>query len=279
MNGIRSRNNARISNDESTSETKWDEVKEGVEYNELLKTQPKEFIIIAEETCGLLDQTHWKSGWISSKWIIHFCILCDYFIKIFNEMFFKYLPALFQELKVKVISLKALFTKHLMGLINVMTPLDRHPPHEERHFCGSAHHKVLPRGTHRSMLRSGFWCNLDPKKQNLTSASTRNLLFVIFFVLSPETFLLVIPNKACALSQGRCSHKSWRGTWDIMLGMNLIRSPVLSISKHLSRLQKCLLFPRTFYQVRMGRREPSCNRISSLDTWKFFPLKEVLVCV
>lgn len=184
-----------------------------------------------------------------SKWIIYFWILCDYFIKSFNEIFFKYLPALFQELKVKVILPKALFTKQLMGLINVMTPLDRHPPHEERHFCGSAHHKVLPRGTHRSMLRSGFWCNLDPKKQNVTSVSTRNLLFVIFFFLSPET-LLVIPNKACALSQGRCSHKSWRGTWDITHGMNLIMSPVLHVSKHLLRLQKCLLFPWTFHQVR-----------------------------
>ena len=99
------------------------------------------------------------------------------------------------------------------------------------------------------MLRSGFWCNLDPKKQNLTLVSTRNLLFVIFFVLSPETLLLVIPNKACPPSQGRCSHKSWGGTWDIMPAMNLIRSPVLSISKHLSRLQMCLLFPRTFHQV------------------------------
>jgi len=163
-------------------------------------------------------------------------------------MFLKYLPALFQELKVKVILPKALFTKQLMGLINVMTPLDRHPPHE-KHFCGSTHHKVLPQGTHRSMLRSGFWCNLDPKKQNLTSVSTRNLLFVIFFVLSPET-LLVIPNKACLLSQGRCSHKSWRGTCDIMLGMDLIMSPVLSISKHLLRLQKCPLFPWTCHQVR-----------------------------
>lgn len=193
------------------------------------------------------------SGWICSTWIMYFWIRCDYFIKSFNEKFFKYWSALFQELKVKVILPKALFTKQLMGFINVMTPLDRHPPHEERHFSGSAHHKVLPRGTHRSMLRSGFWCNLDPKKQNLTSVSTRNLLFVIFFVLSPET-LLVIPKKACALSQGRCSHKSWRGPWDIMLSMNLIISPVPSISKHFLMLRKCLLFPWTFHLVRSRKK-------------------------
>jgi hypothetical protein len=163
------------------------------------------------------------------------------FLQSFKEIVFKHLPALFQDLKVKVILFKA--------LVNVMTLLDRHSPHAERHFCGSAHHKVLSRGTHRSKLRSAFWCNLDPKKQNVTSVSTRNLLFVIFFVLSPETPLLVIPNKACTLSQGHSSHKSWRRTWDIILGMNLIRSPVLSVSKHLSRLQKCLVisqncFPR-----------------------------------
>jgi len=56
MTGVRSRNSVRIGNDESASETNRDEVKKkGTEYHEQLKTQLKEFIILAEETCGLLD--------------------------------------------------------------------------------------------------------------------------------------------------------------------------------------------------------------------------------
>jgi len=55
MTEVRNRDNVRIGNDESASETKRDEVKKGMEYYEQLKTQPKEFIVLAEETCGLLD--------------------------------------------------------------------------------------------------------------------------------------------------------------------------------------------------------------------------------
>jgi hypothetical protein len=54
MTGVRRRDNARIGSDESAFGTKQDEVKKGTEYYEQLKTQPKEFIILAEEICGLL---------------------------------------------------------------------------------------------------------------------------------------------------------------------------------------------------------------------------------
>jgi hypothetical protein len=55
MTGVRRRDNARIGIDESAFGTKRDEVKKGMEYYEQLKPQPKEFIILGEETCGLLD--------------------------------------------------------------------------------------------------------------------------------------------------------------------------------------------------------------------------------
>jgi len=55
MTRVRSRDSVRIGNDESAPETNRDEVKKkDMEYHEQLKTQPKEFIILAEETCGLL---------------------------------------------------------------------------------------------------------------------------------------------------------------------------------------------------------------------------------